>query len=153
MPPILKGRGPALMFGGTLAIGIVLLAGAALVTTLSSGISEEQRASQAVFTAFGYQEEDCDDVGSTQRPFWCGSLFHTTSCYLRVSGNAQTRYYDCYDPPEGSVDGGNTGPGRWACVADRGADRGMTVIAVHGGRADDQNPCRSADEAYAAHPG
>ena len=62
MPTILKGRSPALIFGTTFAIGLLLLAGAALVTALSSGPSEEQRASQAAHTAFGGYHEVLIDV-------------------------------------------------------------------------------------------
>ena len=143
MPSVLKDRNPGLIFGATFAIGILLLVGAELVGVFSSGISDEQRASQAVYTAFGYQE-DCDALASTPTTFWCGSLLHITTCYLN-GRNAQTRYYACYDPPPGSVEGDNTGPGAWACVVDRGGETGMKLVA---GRADEQNPCQWA---YAKH--
>ena len=97
MPPLLKGRSLGLIFGAAFAIGLLLLVLAALATSLSSGISEEQRASQAAYVAFGYKE-DCDAVGSTQSMFWCGSLFGITTCHLRFRRNSQTRYYACYDP-------------------------------------------------------
>jgi hypothetical protein len=144
MPPVLKGRSPGLIFGAAFAIGLLLLVGAAVATSLSSGISAEQRASQAVYVAFGYQE-DCDAVGSTQSMFWCGSLFRITTCHLGFGRNSQTRYYACYEPPEGSFEGGNTGPGQWGCVVDHGGDTEIKLVALHGGRSEDQDPCEWGD--------
>ena len=145
MPTILKGRSPALIFGATFAIGILLLAGAALVTALSSGISEDQRASQAAYTAFGGYHEDCDVVDSRMPRgalFWCGYVLRPDQCHLMVGSSSRTRYYSCYRPPEGSIEGGESaGPGLWACVVDDSRDTGMRRVAMHSGGRDDQEPC------------
>jgi len=136
MPPILKGRSPALIFGATFAIGLLWLLVAALATSLSSGISEEQRASQAVYTAFGGYHEDCH-VMPTDRPtlgrasYWCGYWLRPDTCKLVIDSSSGTRYYSCYRPPEGIIEGGDpTGPSRWACVVDRGGDTGMARVGV-----------------------
>jgi hypothetical protein len=104
MPPVLKGRSPAPIFGATFAIGFLLLAGAELVGAFSSAVSEEQRASQAVYTAFGGYQEGCDVVDSrmpTGALFWCGYVLRPDQCHLVVGSSSGTRYYSCYRPPEG----------------------------------------------------
>ncbi len=148
MPSVLKGRRPGLVFGATFAVGFLLLVGAvlvmALVASLSGAVNEEQRASQAEYTAFGGYHEDCDVVDSrmpTGALFWCGYVLMPDQCHLVVGSSSGTRYYSCYRPPEGSIEGGETGPGLWACVVDDGRDTGMRRVAMHSGRRDDQEPC------------
>ena len=79
MPSVLKDRNPGFIFGATFAIGILLLVGAELVVSVfSSGISDEQRASQAVYTAFGLYQEDCDALASTPTDVlvWVAAPYH-----------------------------------------------------------------------------
>ena len=142
MPSVLKARNPALIYGATFAIGILLLVGAELVSVLSSAGSGEQRASQAVYTAFGYHE-DCHAAGSTtagRASYWCGYALRSETCNLVVDSSSGTHYYSCHSPPEGSIEGDPEGPGLWACVVDYGGDTGMKLVG-----AAQQNHCQRSN--------